>query len=1801
MKLSRKTVSIPMRLAVLALAIVLVAVLVPSLGTKASAFTSLNHIESIKANQSTFNIVEIVPQANTGSIGYYVDGYEPTSNYWMTEVAAGANRAARNNIAKTVFQNLQARGILGSTPADTSCPLTYLGDYAEYYPWESATGATTLTLATPETVDLATSTFESVGINKGDFILNSTANFVGENKGDYAQNIDYFVYQADSGTVAADEENYYYDIGSAFTPIDFGAPDISDTLKGLASGNGTAIYTPVYKTDANGTSTTEIDHYVYAGTLGTGFMLDVTKEYYYVKSDAPGIGDAKEGSAAAGAGLHYYAVANSKTPYVEVDAGKGCFSMDTTNFEYVGDGAGDYSLTNTSSGNSHTVTYGAVKVTGGYRNNDWLLRDVFDADDTTLATVKAKMKIQVFSVRPDLSNAEITNNITGLLNAADLIVLSDGLNLSDGGAAGGYGSGHVDLTSNQISIITNRKSSGTAVLLDSRVAGESAASNIKAFAAGAVGSQTTGFVSGSLYGFTPDADRPALATKNFTVAFSGYTETTSPYYAVYSEISYENFLRKTADSSTTDTLPPVVDMATCVRYIINYSGQRVVNNKSSINVLDVEPLTQSSTSGLTKATVQSWLPADSNLSADKINITTMSTAEFISKIEDINEVYDLVYIGASLYGFNTTGTGTGRTTVYNDSTNMNGLIYSNIGDTYQSQRNLSGLLDRDFATGSYSTFTGSDGKTYHKINPSMATGYRLSGNDITQTKLDELTNFARSGFPIIISNDLLNAGTDAAPAYNMSVSLTGTYSGGYLTLTATVNTDATGDFIYQWYKDGQKLSEYTATSSKTATYKITSVSAGSYQCKVTLKGKTADSNTVTLSKKYSVTLYDQDESPLSLYYVSVAVTNNSNFTASTPFITGQATYTWQHRYNTSDWDNCSGLNNVTVSGASITISPKAYGYYDDFRCKVSYNGNTYYSRTYYYNHNGKVSSYDVGDVSSLKFDLYANVAVGTDSSGNMALIANPSSTIPSNMCVYNWRQDNGYNNTTPVCSSQVYTLSNEGYYYYRLYISDYDDYAYSKEYKVTYYWDISIDTTGGTTVIIPAQEATDATVNTDRVDNCSNMYTALNTLLPYANVMTGNEATQQKNTLLKYLNLSKPSIDFTVAGGAKPKEYAGVGQIGGSLIENNTLTYTFAINNLTDATPLTTHYTCELFLDQNADGRYKANEELTDLLIKDSDGNVVEADQLAAGRTYTVTRKLPSTYSGILPWQLKITKVGAAQIHTSATGYTYIMPSDQQKTTINILQVRKDGGLNISSGTDGTSVFRNLYSEISSAYVLNVKSITITQLNIFTPNSATYNYAENIGKYLDGYDMLVMGFADCYGDLNKTSADAVVNYINSGKAILFTHDTTSFSNLPVTSYQTTSDSTIAQEWGYYFNTILRDPVGLDRYGVTNATFGITKYSLAKTTSGLVASGYGGLGTTTLASALTDAGYSIAYEPKSGKMNTVQETQGFTKYELVRYSANTSQKYPSSDNKYATGGDTNTTTSVSQVNKGQITTYPFNINTTGFSSGGGSIVNTLTVAETHDQYYQLNMNSNDVVVWYCLSGSNFVNAKNDGVNAYYIYNRGNVTYSGAGHKPYDISAHEAELFVNTMIAAYRAAAVDPTFDFKSSDDTSVSAQFVPMEYENSIATSAAGTAVENAKIYFKISDANLSANKTVGVQFYYQLGNRAMTDAEKAALINGEDPTSKEYGEKYSKESVYTAISSGLEIHRADTGAPVVAANVYSDTLYYFMLPDSVLNAFAGNDQSVLTLLGKVTTRIGTKNYIGISTMTLQKLGFMSLR
>ena len=82
---------------------------------------------------------------------------------------------------------------------------------------------------------------------------------------------------------------------------------------------------------------------------------------------------------------------------------------------------------------------------------------------------------------------------------------------------------------------------------------------------------------------------------------------------------------------------------------------------------------------------------------------------------------------------------------------------------------------------------------------------------------------------------------------------------------------------------------------------------------------------------------------------------------------------------------------------------------------------------------------------------------------------------------------------------------------------------------------------------------------------------------------------------------------------------------------------------------------------------------------------------------------------------------------------------------------------------------------------------------------------------------------------------------------------------------------------------------------------------------------------------------------------------------------------------------------------------------------------LSVASTHGQYFQLDMEDPEVTVWYCLSdkGNNGIYgvSPNDAANNYYIYSKDNIFYSGVGHSMVD-SEMEAKLFINTIIGAYR---------------------------------------------------------------------------------------------------------------------------------------------------------------------------------------
>ncbi len=109
-----------------------------------------------------------------------------------------------------------------------------------------------------------------------------------------------------------------------------------------------------------------------------------------------------------------------------------------------------------------------------------------------------------------------------------------------------------------------------------------------------------------------------------------------------------------------------------------------------------------------------------------------------------------------------------------------------------------------------------------------------------------------------------------------------------------------------------------------------------------------------------------------------------------------------------------------------------------------------------------------------------------------------------------------------------------------------------------------------------------------------------------------------------------------------------------------------------------------------------------------------------------------------------------------------------------------------------------------------------------------------------------------------------------------------------------------------------------------------------------------------------------------------------------------------------------------LNEGIITKYPYDL------------PNILPVATTHYQYFQLNLEDEDVVPWFSLYGGANSKLQYDGRNNYYTYTKGNITYSGTGHsRPGGIP--EQEFFVNTMVKASRNSNHAPTINVINLDE------------------------------------------------------------------------------------------------------------------------------------------------------------------------
>ena len=608
------------------------------------------------------------------------------------------------------------------------------------------------------------------------------------------------------------------------------------------------------------------------------------------------------------------------------------------------------------------------------------------------------------------------------------------------------------------------------------------------------------------------------------------------------------------------------------------------------------------------------------------------------------------------------------------------------------------------------------------------------------------------------------------------------------------------------------------------------------------------------------------------------------------------------------------------------------------------------------------------------------------------------------------------------------------------------------------------------------------TISTTLVDNSSYIYDFLNEVKGFDNVYKEGEITADEDINF-YAELPKPKIELS----SYPPSAIGTGDgPSNEFLTGENMTFQFQIIDEAQASPANAEYNCELYIDLNCDGNFSKSEKLDDIAVMQN-GNVIKKEngiyQLSLNTTYTVSRKIPQEYIKLMPWKLVVTNNNNSEIRTSEIGYTKRQNTTSTKNTINVLQIIPNNSAECTWNLATDTTFQNLFDKVKD---FNVKISTITVGEYETQYSAN-------ATYLNQYNMLIIGFCDGagygsnYGGNNPTNfsengAQRILEFANTGKSVILAHDNTSSSVYDRTAQNggISGDSTW-KGWAYFFNQTLRRASGMDRYGITapQSTSDILKQAKELDTNAQ----------STDWNAISKNSSDMAYYLNKNKEKTYSETQGFTNGKLRI--ANTTRET----------GSTEVTTTASQVNEGAITEYPYKID------------KKITVAPTHFQYYQLALEENadkddsgDLVVWYCLGDKDnktgngyYAHSPNDVRNNYYIYSYKNIIYTGVGHKPVTDNGNlmEKKLFVNTIIAAYNAQAVNPELMFvKQSDRNAAQEKTVYYTLDN-VNFNESQELIKNKPLEFhlKVTDSNLvgtsfagTTTKDLKLQLYIESDN-----------------------------------------------------------------------------------------------------------------
>lgn len=366
--------------------------------------------------------------------------------------------------------------------------------------------------------------------------------------------------------------------------------------------------------------------------------------------------------------------------------------------------------------------------------------------------------------------------------------------------------------------------------------------------------------------------------------------------------------------------------------------------------------------------------------------------------------------------------------------------------------------------------------------------------------------------------------------------------------------------------------------------------------------------------------------------------------------------------------------------------------------------------------------------------------------------------------------------------------------------------------------------------------------------------------------------------------------------------------------------------------------------------------------------------------TYNLSYDIGKQFIGWLDWKVEVEKTNGVKSYVTGNLFFKKLTLDDIKE-VRVLQVNPGSGLDLQNNT----TFKNMVQTFNDKkdYYLDITNITADEFNgragKTTQNISSTYKAKGPLKLNGNYDMVIIGFSDSYNqkDITGDALDELQSFVKSGQSVMFTHDTMTFRMDESTTKASSIDLTKR----------FRDFVGQSRF--------IDKFRI-------------------------DGKNTDAYQQYNAETEKYEE-RVIPHSDLVDANGNI-QTTNSTIAGYALNGRQNIThtTKVYKTNTGLINNFPFTI---------GDI----SVALTHNQWYQLDLEDPDVVPSYNLqydgtTKSDYASSTSpsgsklnqyDSRNNYYTYSKGSITYSGTGHSQ-GYTTDEFKLFINTMIKAERGA-------------------------------------------------------------------------------------------------------------------------------------------------------------------------------------